>query len=217
VFAAVSGDVADELRQHLPDIAASVRVVGNGVDTRRFHPTTRAPIGRPRAIFVGEEWEGKGLRHAIEGAGRAGWELLIVGEGDRDRYSALARQLGAEDATTFLGRIPDVERAYASADAFVLPSAYETFSLATYEAAASGLPLLATRVGGVRDLLRPGVNGFFIEPDPADVARRLRDLEDPVTRARMGAAARASAERYDSATMVEQHLALFRSLKEGAV
>jgi UDP-glucose:(heptosyl)LPS alpha-1,3-glucosyltransferase len=216
VFAAVSSDVGDELREHLPDTAAKVRVVPNGIDTRRFHPTVRANTGRPRAIFVGEEWEGKGLRHAIEGAAAAGWDLLVVGEGDRERYSRIARELGAENRTSFLGSLADVERAYAMADAFVLPSAYETFSLATYEAAACGLPLVATPVGGVRDLLQPGVNGFFVDPNAADVARALHALDDPHVRARMGAAARRAAERYDSEAMVERHIALFRTFVEAA-
>jgi glycosyltransferase involved in cell wall biosynthesis len=101
-----------------------------------------------------------------------------------------------------------------AADAFVLPSAYETFSLATYEAAACGLPLLATRVGGVRDLLEPGVNGYFVESDPHDVARGLRALEDPAVRSRMGAAARRAAERYDSRAMVDRHIALFQTLED---
>ncbi len=215
IFAGVSSDVADELRDWLPRTRRAVRVLPNGVDTLRFRPQrTSQPVGdvRPRAIFVGGEWERKGLRFAIEGAALAGWGLVIAGEGDEERYAALARSLGCDGGTKFLGPVPKVETAYASADAFVLPSAYETFSLATHEAAACGLPVLATAVGGVRDLIQPGVNGFFITRDAQDVARALGRLRDRSTRERMGVAARRSALEYDRASMVTRHLELYEEL-----
>ena len=78
---------------------------------------------------------------------------------------------------------------YELADAFVLPSSYETFSLVTFEAAASGLPILATPVNGVRELIEDGRNGFLIAPDP-DSDRRA-----PAPAGRRPGAARASRRR----------------------
>ncbi len=64
----------------------------------------------------------------------------------------------------------DVQLVYELADAFVLPSSYETFSLVTFEAAASGLPVLATPVSGVRELIEDGRNGFLITREPSVIA-----------------------------------------------
>ena len=76
-------------------------------------------------------------------------------------------------AVHWLGVVSDVQAVFKLADAFVLPSSYETFSLVTFEAAASGLPVLATAVNGVRELIRDGENGFLIDIEPAGIAARL--------------------------------------------
>ena len=76
--------------------------------------------------------------------------------------TARARLAQTESRLHFLGSVDQMPRLYAAADAFVLPTSYETFSLVTYEAAAAGLPLLVTRVSGVEDLLADGLNGWFI-------------------------------------------------------
>ena len=88
----------------------------------------------------------------------------------------------------------DVRLVYALADAFVLPSSYETFSLVTFEAAASGLPVLATPVSGVRELIKDGRNGFLITRDPPRSPSACAQLAaDPALGSRLGGAARESA------------------------
>ena len=84
------------------------------------------------------------------------WSLLVAGEGDESRYRELGASLGVADAVHWLGVVPEVERVYDAADALVAPSSYETFSLVTFEAAASGLPIVATPVNGVRELIEEG-------------------------------------------------------------
>ncbi len=85
----------------------------------------------------------------------------------------------------------------ASSDIFLFPSWYEAFSLATIEAAACGLPILASKINGAEDFVEPGETGFFIEHDPVQIAGVLSELIDNVgQRARMGANAR---------KLVEQH------------
>ncbi len=86
----------------------------------------------------------------------------MIGAGDEDRFRAIARRSGLAGRVEFIGAQLDPAPYYAAADAFVLPTAYETFSLASYEAAAAGLPLLVTRVNGVEDLLVDGETGWFI-------------------------------------------------------
>jgi UDP-glucose:(heptosyl)LPS alpha-1,3-glucosyltransferase len=225
-FVCVSDGVAAEVREHYPELAGRVITIHNGVDMRAFAPGRRAQEARalraalqlgerqPVAAFVGSEWERKGLRPLIDALAQApGWALLVAGGGDRRAYEALAEERGVAASLRWLGVTRDVALAYAVADAFVLPSAYETFGLVAFEAAASGVPLLATPVSGVRELLRDGENGFQITREPQDIAARLRTLgADAELRRRMGAAARAAVERFGWEQTVARHHELYARL-----
>lgn len=222
----VSEGVAEEIREHFPDQAACTIAIPNGVDTDAFAPgSRRAEVGALRAqmgiaderlvaIFVGSEWQRKGLEPAIRALAQAPeWDLLVVGAGDRERYEQLAVQLGVAHAVHWAGVSRDVAPLYQVADALLFPTSYEAFPLVALEAAASGLPLLATPVNGIRELLTDGENGFLIDADPHDIAARLRLLgEDPALRERLGAAARTAALDYSWAKMVERHDALYERL-----
>jgi glycosyltransferase involved in cell wall biosynthesis len=225
-FVGVSEGVADELREHYPRLRERVASIHNGVNTDSFAPGARA--GRARelraqlaiaedrllAAFVGGEWERKGLEPLIRAlAASPAWDLVVAGDGDRPRYQALADSLGVGARVHWLGVLDDVQLAYALADAFVLPSSYETFSLVTFEAAASGLPLLASPVSGVRELLRDGENGFLVGREPGEITARLNQLgEDASLRERLGAGARESALAYSWESMVQKHAALYARL-----
>jgi UDP-glucose:(heptosyl)LPS alpha-1,3-glucosyltransferase len=224
-FVGVSDGVAEEVRAHFPELRARVVSIHNGVDTDTFAPGVRRDdalalrarlgidAGRLLAAFVGSEWERKGLEPLIRALALApGWDVVVAGGGDRERYVELARSLGVERALHWLGVTDDVQLVYAAADAFALPSSYETFSLVTFEAAASGLPLLATPVSGVRELIDDGRNGFLIDRDPQAIATRLQQLGDPALRARLGAAARDSALAYGWDAMVDAHRQLYARL-----
>jgi UDP-glucose:(heptosyl)LPS alpha-1,3-glucosyltransferase len=109
----------------------------------------------------------------------------------------------------------DIQVVYELADTFVLPSSYETFSLVTFEAAAYGLPILATAVSGVRELIEDGQTGFLITPDPGAIAERLVELgADPALRTRLGQAARQSAREFGWEKMVASHHELYARLDE---
>lgn len=211
----VSLGVARELRENYPAMRERITVIPNGVDTAAFSPTDEAaaapPAGRLRALFVGSEWERKGLRIAIEALrDNPDVSLTVVGEGDREAFGRLAAEAGAGERVEFAGSTSDVAAWFRRVDVFVLPTAYETFSLVTYEAAACGLPLLVTRVNGVEDLLRDGENGWFVERDPADVGRRLRALaEDPALRRSMGATARRDSLEHSWDRVVERYRELY--------
>ena len=223
---AVSGGVARELARFFPRRGDEGAVIPNGVDRTRFAPdadaraTTRARLGIAAddlvALFVGGDWDRKGLRFAIEGVAAAeGWHLLVVGEGDESRHRDLARRCGAGDRVHFAGTTSAPAPYYASADAFVLPTAYEAFPLVALEAAAAGLPLLAGRVNGVEELIDEGRNGWFVERDAEAIATRLRTLgADPDLRARMGAAARDSTEHYAWDRVVDAYVKLYATLAE---
>jgi glycosyltransferase involved in cell wall biosynthesis len=221
---AVSRGVAGELRERFPRMAGAIRTVPNGVDRTVFRPDAaarremRAQLGIDDrvalALFVGGDWERKGLAHAIDALGLSpAWHLAVAGAGDPAPHAARARSAGSEPRLHFLGSVRDTPRLYAAADAFVLPTAYEAFPLVALEAAASGLPLLVTRVNGVEDLLQDGLGGWFVARDARDIARRLTELQaEPDLARRMGAAARSAALRFSWEAMVEGYLALYAEL-----
>jgi UDP-glucose:(heptosyl)LPS alpha-1,3-glucosyltransferase len=222
----VSDGVAEEVRTYFPDLATRVVTIYNGIDTDAFAPGARREqalelraslqLGERQlvAAFVGSEWGRKGLAPAIEALASAPrWTLVVAGAGERARYQALAETLGVERRVRWLGVVADVAPVYQAADAFLLPSSYETFSLVTFEAAASGLPILAAPVNGVRELIEDGRNGFLIDRDPHGIATRLELLaDDPRLRERLGREARASALRFSSQRMVAEHHELYRRL-----
>lgn len=225
-FVCVSEGVADEVREHFPRLAGRVVTIHNGVDVEAFAPDARREQARALrsslriaeeqlvAAFVGSEWERKGLEPAIRALALAsGWTLVVAGAGEEPRYRELAESLGVGDAIRWLGVTSDVELVYGLADAFLLPSSYETFSLVTFEAAASGLPILATPVSGVRELIEDAENGFLITRDPQTIAARLDQLaEAPALRARLGRAARESALGFGWQAMVTRHHDLYERI-----
>jgi UDP-glucose:(heptosyl)LPS alpha-1,3-glucosyltransferase len=225
-FVCASEGVAEEMREHFPKQAARVVAVANGVDIDAFAPGSRAQeasalrgeLGidgdRLVAIFVGSEWERKGLEPVIQALALTdGWDLLVVGNGDRDRYRGLAERAGVDRAVHWFGVSRDVAPLYQLADAFVFPSSYEAFPLVALEAAASGLPILATPVNGVRELVQEGANGFLISREPRSIADRLSQLAaDPQLRASLGGGARRSALDYSWEKMVARHDELYAAL-----
>lgn len=222
---AISDGVRRELEQWFPRLRATLRTIPHGVDLARFAPDparrarTRRRLGIDEhallAIFVGGDWPRKGLTHAIEAVATSrAWQLLVVGHGDETAYAGAAKATGAGDRIRFLGPSAAMPELFAAADVFVLPTSYETFSLVTYEAAASGLPLLVTRVSGPDQLIVEGVNGAYLDRSPESTARWLGRLEDGELRARMGAAARASALPYTWDAAVDRHVALYDELAD---
>jgi glycosyltransferase involved in cell wall biosynthesis len=225
-FVGVSEGVGEEVRLHYPELADRVISIPNGVDTETFAPGRRREQARSLrerlaiaddrlvAAFVGSEWERKGLEALIRALPlTSGWDVVVAGGGDEKRYRELADSLGVGGALRWLGVSRDVQLVYELADALVFPSSYEAFSLVTLEAAASGLPILATPVNGIHELLTDGQSGFVISQEPHTIARRLGQLAaDPALRRRMGCAARRSALDFRWETMVAKHHELYLRL-----
>ncbi|HTD09232.1 MAG TPA: glycosyltransferase family 4 protein [Solirubrobacteraceae bacterium] len=227
-FVCVSEGLSDELREHFPALAERVLTIHNGIDTADFTAGRRGredeaealrsalAIGEGRlvAAFVASEWERKGLAAVIQALALAPeWDLVVAGGGDRPHYQSLAESLGVGDSVHWLGVVRDVDVVYEMADAFVLPTSYESFSLVSFEAAASGLPVLVTPVHGVRELIVDGQSGFFITRDPSSIATRLGQLTaDPDLRRRLGEAARDAAQSFDTSRMVAEHHELYLRL-----
>lgn len=131
------------------------------------------------------------------------WSLTIIGEGPhRQALERLARELSVGHATTFRGALPfqDVQDAYTQADLLVAPSTRDAETSDTdglpnvlVEASAAGLPVVATRIGGIEDLVRPGETGILVAPDDVDglveaIGRAQDDYEAALDRARQARA-----------------------------
>jgi glycosyltransferase involved in cell wall biosynthesis len=228
-FAAVSAGTARELERHYGRIPVSI--TPNGVDLQKYRPVagarrelrTREGVADDDfvALFIGGDWDRKGLGIAIRALGqaspqtRATMRLWVVGEGDVDRFRLLAQSAGVDGLVRFFGHRADVERLCQSADAFVLPTAYETFSNATYEAAACALPVIAPRVSGIEELVGDDEAGFLTDRTPAAVAKALISLvEDDELRRRMGHTAYERATKFPWQRSVDAVDGVYRQLLE---
>jgi glycosyltransferase involved in cell wall biosynthesis len=191
LFLAVSRGVENELRHHYDIGPASVRVIPNAADTDIFKPLNSAERVKWRQanrfdprdiilIFAGGEWARKGLDIAIRAVGKVPLQnvkLFVAGhDPDFRRFETLAREVGVQDRVIFGGFRDDMPAALGASDIFFFPSRYEAFSLATIEAAACGLPVVASRINGAEDFIVPGENGFFIEHDAEQAAKTLQTL-----------------------------------------
>jgi glycosyltransferase involved in cell wall biosynthesis len=144
--------------------------------------------------------------------------LCLVGDGpDRERLERRAHELGIMRDTLFLGYQEDVGRFHTAFDAFFLPSTNEGTPVTAIEALAAGTPVVATRVGGVPDVVRDGEDGFLVEAGAiGELAERLERLAaDPELRERMGAAGRERVQpRYAVERLIDDVDRLYRSLLE---
>jgi glycosyltransferase involved in cell wall biosynthesis len=198
----------------------------NGIDVDRFRPDEdvrrelRAEEGVPPtdlvALFVGGDWDHKGLAIAIDGIAKASvtarraLNLWVVGRGDERRFRRIAERCGIAQRVRFFGVRSDPERLYQASDVFVLPTLYETFSLAAFEAAASGLPVLAPAVSGIEELIGQNEGGIVVERTSQSVGDAIaRIAADADLCARLGEAARRRASEYTWEKSVEAILAAY--------
>lgn len=211
-------------------LAHGLRNVGlwrRGVDAAQFHPGHARPEMRARLsgghpdetilLYVGRLSNEKQLdkiRAVLTTV--PGTRLALVGDGpartDLERHFA-------GTPTTFLGylRGEELYSAYASADIFVFPSAMETFGLVLIEAMASGLPVVTSRVGGVDDMVQPGVNGYVFQVGDVrgmiDGVRAI--LSAPTKRQVMGRNARLFAETQAWPAMMDELITCYDDLITG--
>ncbi|MGN6219653.1 MAG: glycosyltransferase family 4 protein [Microbacterium sp.] len=225
VVCLTDGEVA-ALRRTFGAVRPPVVVIPNGVDLERFRPPTIAERRTARerlrldsehrvALFVGHEFERKGLPLAMRALVHATTVLLLVVGGTRSmvaRAQREAERLGVADRVLLLGQQSDLSTYLAAADMFVLPSSYESSGLVFLEALASGLPVIATRVGIAPAVIEDGRNGWLVDRDPVDIARRLEQAAaaEPGT---FAVAARSTAERFGWRSVAMQYIELLETVR----
>jgi UDP-glucose:(heptosyl)LPS alpha-1,3-glucosyltransferase len=208
----VSERTRDEILSTYPRVPpGDVAVVRYGVDIERFHPGRRADDGaavrrelgiaseQPVVLCVGTGFRRKGVDALLAvwtEEPPAGAALVVAGN-DQQLPAYRRRAAGLRGPVVFTGPRADVERLYAAADAFTLPSMFDAFGMVVLEALASGLPVVAPRDIGAAEVLT-GPLGELLVDGPADHAglrARLVRALDPERRTDLGRAARAVAEQ----------------------
>lgn len=210
------------------------RLLGNGVDLERFDPErlathrdeVRAELGvadnQVLVGMVGRLVEEKGVPELIEAAMRLDdrFVVAIAGPHDPEKGDAVSEESvrrGMDAGVLFLGMRRDVERLYAAFDVFVLPSHREGFPRAAMEAAASGLPVVASNIRGCRQVVDHGSNGFLFQVGDVDaLARAIENVAaqpDEMTRMSEASIAKARAE-FDERLVVERVFQAYRDVAE---
>ena len=207
-----------------------IGVLPHGIDLERFRPdsTRTDDANRVGPVVFGcvarlDPIKGhKVLLEAVKlllDRNVAGFEVRVIGDGPmRNDLVSLASRLAVDDHVHFLGRVGDITHYYRALDVFVLPSLREGRPLTILEAMASGLPVIASRVGSVPGLLGRGEAGLLVEPgDPAQLAEAMACLiRDPELRRRQGRFARAKAEKdFSLAEMIDSYSAFYRAIADG--
>lgn len=189
IVALTEGEV-EVLRRTYGRVRAPIHVIGHGVDLDEHRPPTEAERAAARtrlgldeehrvALFIGHELDRKGVAHLIDALVDAPTVMLLVVGGYRstvDRMTARAVARGVRERVLFAGPQVGLAPWFAAADMFAFPSAYESYGLVITEALASGVPVIATRVGVAPEVVLDGHNGYLVEPDPRQIADRLEKI-----------------------------------------
>jgi len=190
-----------------------IHVVYNGVDSDAFAPNPEIRESARREfgispddiaiLFVGPGFQRKGLDTLIQAAKNlpGSVKVLVVGKGKSIEDQRLIR----------VGQTDSMERCYAAADIYALPTRYDPFANSTMEALASGLPVVTTTSNGVSEIMQDGENGLIIRPnDPDALTIRLRALaEDSNLRERLGSAGRVAVQPYTWQETTRQTMAVY--------
>ncbi len=198
-----------------------IAVIPNGIDVGEFAgiDTDRPSSGTATALYVGRIYpRQKGLETLLRALALLHPDelrLRIVGEDwdGADTLRALGRKLGLLHRVEFVGRVPRdaLIREYARADLLVLPSLFEPFGIVLLEAMAAGLPVVASRVGGIPDVVEDDETGLLVDPsDPEALAGALRALaSNPARRRTMGLRGRERAAAYSWDSLIPKVMRVY--------
>ena len=201
--------------------ALDIRVIPNGVDTEKFHPSQKQTLTKPiQALTVCRLISRKRIDLLIRAVARAkelglDVRLNIAGHGNlMEPLRRLADQLNIADSVAFMGRVPAerMPQLYRDNHIFVMSSAHEGMSNAMLEAMASGLPIITTRCEGAEELIEN--NGIVVEdPHVEAIAEAVKELADNRQEYKlMSIAARKRAERFSWSSTAEEYLKFYENI-----
>jgi glycosyltransferase involved in cell wall biosynthesis len=229
---AVSEHTAEGMRTDEKAPADRLRVIHNGIDFARMKLSSAEAPEQIRREFLpnggtlllqvarlhpekGHEFLFKALPNVIAQAGRP-VRLLVAGAGQfESEYRRQVRELRLEDTVVFTGFRRDIADLIAAADVMVLPSVAEAFGLALTEAIYLGTPIVATRVGGIPEVVRDGIDGLLVPPASPEALSKaiLRLIQEPLLRHSLAREGRAwISERFQFETMVRRYEAVYQEL-----
>jgi UDP-glucose:(heptosyl)LPS alpha-1,3-glucosyltransferase len=222
---AVSQRVADDLVRYY-HCSVPIHVIHHGVDAQLFSPDTRrrwrsetrAQYGLRENemvfLYVGDLR--KGAVRCIQALSRMDHgRLLFVSRTPVDLYRRMADQAGLGKRVQFLAATNQVERVYAAADAFLLPTPYDAFGMVVSEAMACGLPVIVSREAGAAELIQHGFNGLLLEDVSSvdELAGQMQLLlRDRSWAAGLGCAARKSVEPLTWDAVAEQTMRVYQEI-----
>jgi glycosyltransferase involved in cell wall biosynthesis len=189
--------------------ADRIAVIPPGVDLGQWQPVSRPDDGTVRILFVGGEFERKGGDLLLDACSRLPDHVEL----DLVTHAAVPPTDRVRVVNDLQPNDPRLLELYRCADVFALPSRAETFGIAAVEACASGLPVVASGVGGLTDIVIDGATGLVVPPGDADaLTERLGRLVDDVElRRRLGDAAREHAvKHFDAARNADRLFELVR-------
>ncbi len=215
--------VSDAVKQHaikhdhMP--ARLLHVIHNGIDPAGFpfHPPRATTPGQsPQLVSVGRLIPSKGIDVLIRAMAECPTHRLeIVGDGpQKGALKRLAASLGLARRIRFVGRHADVRPFLHQADCFIQPSRHEGFGIAVLEAMSTGLPVIASNVDGLKEVIQPSKTGVLVPPDnPRALARAIRSVTETADAQAMGRAARARVEQcFSVETMTRKYIDLYGEL-----
>lgn len=207
-----------------------IRVIPPGIDVAEFEsiPARATNARGPAILFVGRlDAAQKGLATLVRAVAQVPSglraRLRMVGQdwGGLERTLSLARSLGIADRVDALGAVSraDLLREYARAELLVLPSRFDSFPVVVLEAMAAGLPVVATRVGGVPEVVEEGKSGLLVPPEnPAALAEAIGTvLSDRALGVRFGVEGRRRAVRFDWSIVAGEYVRLFTEVRKGVL
>jgi 1,4-alpha-glucan branching enzyme len=199
-----------------------IEVVSNGVDAQVYRPAPDWPADDGYVLFVGRLVPQKGVELLLRAFGVILYRcpqsrLVIVGDGEQELYlKRVARYLGFPHRVTFANwqTGPALVHLYQRAQVVAMPSYYEPFGIVALEAMSCGRPVVATRVGGLAEVIEDGLQGYLVPVgDHLTLARRLVYLIlNSERRRQMGQAARVRAAEFSWSNVGSRTLTLYESV-----
>jgi len=207
---AVSNDMKRDILNHFNVPADRVVVIHNGIDLELWKPTPlgealkrQYPIEEDYALYLGRTTPQKGIEHLIDAADHIPCQVVLcaVGADTREYEEQMTRKAAKKRNILWIHKMLSEEECvqlYSAARVFVCPSVYEPFGIINLEAMACRVPVVASGVGGILEVVVPEETGLLVKPgDPMEIAKAVnRLLREPSTAARYGENGRRRVEKY---------------------